>query len=440
MTAKQKIAVARRYYIRNYLWYDGFLFLVSLALLVLLLTLKIEHAGFGHWFLFSYTVLLTVFQLFRLRAAVTSSQVLSFIEYGSEGSSNFEPMVSIVVPCKNEEKEISHTLRQCFAAEYPKEKLEVIVINDGSTDGTLREIRGIEREHPELIVINWQENRGKREGMAAGFRIAKGDIVVQLDSDSYIEPSKFRHLIRPFRNSMIAAVCAHADVANAGENFITKMQAGYYFVAFRILKAAESSLCSVFCCSGCSSAYRKEVILPILDAWLNEKFMGVRVRHGDDRSLTGWVLRQGYRTVYTHKAQAYTIVPATIRQLVKQQVRWKKSWISNAYFTFQYIFKTDPFVGLFYFTPLVLISFLTPIVALANVYIVSAMHRSLPLEYLLGGFIVTLLYMLYAIRYARGKKKYIGYFMAWQFLTVSIFSYLIFYSLLTFRNQRWGTR
>lgn len=168
--------------------------------------------------------------------------------------------------------------------------------------------------------------------------------------------------------------------------------------------------------------------------------MGVQVKHGDDRSLTGWVLKLGYKTIYSHKVQAYTIAPSTVKQLMKQQVRWKKSWVSNAFFTFKYIFKTDPLVGIFYFTPLIFISFLTPIIAFYNLYYLSFFNDTLPFKYLLGGCIITILYMLYAWRYAKNKKRYIQYFFIWQLLTLTVFSYVLYYSFFRFRDQRWGTR
>ena len=420
---------------------DFGLVVITLVLLIGLFVFKANHLGLGWSLLFFYTVLITVFQLFRLLAAIIFPPLLARTSYANKDAiEHYWPMVTIVVPCKNEEAAIAHTLTMCFHAHYPKDKLEVIVINDGSTDNTAAEIAKVKATFPDLVVIDWEKNKGKREGMAAGFRIAKGEIVVQLDSDSYIEPSTFRNMILPFAHPEIAAVCGHADVANAKENFITKMQAGYYFVAFRILKAAESVFASVFCCSGCSSAYRKDVVLPIMDKWLNERFMGVQVKHGDDRSLTGWVLKQGYKTIYTHRVQAYTIAPSTVKQLFKQQVRWKKSWVSNAYFTFGYIFKTDPFVGIFYFTPLILISFLTPFVAFYNIYFLSIEKVRLPVMYLLGGIIITLLYVLYAWRYTKGKNRYIQYFIVWQFLTVTVFSYILYYSFAKFRDQGWGTR
>ncbi|HLP86307.1 MAG TPA: glycosyltransferase [Candidatus Paceibacterota bacterium] len=423
------------------LWLDVLLLLVTIALLGILFIIKATRIGFGYNLFFFYTILITVFQLFRLFAAVIFSPFISSTSYSNkEAISNYWPFVSIVIPCKNEEAVIANTLEKSFAANYPKDKLEVIIINDGSTDNTLKEIGKVKKEHPELVVISWKNNKGKREGMAAGFRVAKGEIIVQLDSDSYIDPVSFRELILPFHNKEVAAVCGHTDVANGDQNIITKMQSGYYFIAFRILKAAESVFTSVFCCSGCSSAYRKEVVMPVLDRWINERFMGVQVKHGDDRSLTGWVLKLGYKTIYTHRAQAYTVAPSTMKQFVKQQIRWKKSWISNAYFTFSYIFKTDPLVGLFYFTPLIFISLLTPFVAFYNIYLLSILEGSLPLYYLLGGLVITLLYMLYAWRYAQGANRHIAYFFLWQILTVVFMSYIIYYSLFNFRDQRWGTR
>ncbi len=415
------------------------LLVASVLLLIILIVFKSTRAGFGHWFLFSYTVLVTVFQLFRLSASLIFPKFLSQIVYPVKAE-NYEPMVTIVVPCKNEEAAIKHTLEACFEAEYPKEKLEVIVINDGSTDGTIHQIGLVKKNHPELIVIDWKENRGKREGMAAGFRQARGEIVVQLDSDSYIEPKTFKELIQPFANPAIGAVCAHGDVANADKNIITKMQSGYYYVSFRLLKAAESIFFSVLCCSGCSSAYRKDIVLPVLDSWLKESFLGVTVKHGDDRSLTGWVLKRGFRTVYTDRARAYTIAPENIRQLMKQQVRWKKSWVSNAYFTFKYIFKTDPLFGALYYVPLILISFVTPLVALLNLYLLPTISGESPVIYLLGGIITSLLFVMCALYYARGERRYIGYFLLWQILSAAVLSFILYYSFARFRDQRWGTR
>lgn len=419
------------------------LIVATLVMIIILFYIKGENISTINKFVLSYTVLITAFQFFRLIAAMFNGLSLKYLikEAKSNETECYYPKVTIVVPCMNEEEAIENTLTKCFQADYPLDKLEVITINDGSTDDTLNKMRNVQKKYPGLIIINFIKNKGKREGMAAGFRKAKGEIIVQLDSDSYIEPNSFYQLILPFINHKVAAVCAHADVDNSDKNLITKMQSGYYYVAFKVLKAAESAFGSVFCCSGCSSAYRKSYVMPILDEWLKEKFMGVIVKHGDDRSLTGWMLKKGHKAVYTDKVHAYTIAPDTIRQLFKQQIRWKKSWVSNGYFTFGYIFKTDFMVAVFYYTPLIFISLLTPLVAFWNVYILFFLNLSFPLFYILGGVVIGIIYVLISILLAgKGNSKYVLYFIPWQLLSAFVFSYIIYYSFFTFRDQRWGTR
>jgi hyaluronan synthase len=351
----------------------------------------------------------------------------------------YEPNITVVIPCKNEEGAIAHTIQKTFEADYPAYKLEVIVINDGSTDNTLDEIIRMKESFPALTVVDWKENKGKRQGMAEGFRRARGEIVIQLDSDSYIEPGDIRALIAPFQNPDVAAVCAHAEPSNADVNLLTKMQAAYYFMSFRILKAAESTYHTVFCCSGCSSAYRRNAVMPIMEEWLNERFLGLPATWGDDRALTSWVLKQGYKAVYTDEAKAYTIVPEKFRQFTKQQIRWKKSFLVNSVFLSKFIFKRDAFVGFFYFVPLTVVTFLTPIMAFWSLWWSPIVHQSIPLHYLIGlGMICSLMAVYYQL--LAPKNNHWPYLFLWYGLSAGMLSFLLFYALATIQNRAWGTR
>src|SRR4030042_2154342 len=260
--------------------------------------------------LFLYTIFVTTFQLSRLIAAMFyenayRARVLSENTYNGVASAgrknsfkkelNYEPVVTFIIPCKNEEKVIAETIANCFQVSYPKEKIEVIAINDGSTDRSGEIMKSMAGKYENFTVIDWAENRGKKHAMAEGFRRARGEIVIQLDSDSFIDPASFKKIVEPFRNPEIGAVSAHTDPKNADRNFLTKMQAAYYFMSFRILKAAESTFLTVFCCSGGASAYSKRVWLPIIDEWLAETFLGLPVTWGDDRALTSRILKQGYK-------------------------------------------------------------------------------------------------------------------------------------------------
>lgn len=351
----------------------------------------------------------------------------------------YEPFVTFVIPCKNEEKSIAKTIEKSFLANYPKDKIEVIVINDGSTDGTIDVLNELKKRFKKLIIVDWKVNKGKRYGMAEGFRMANGEIIVQLDSDSYIDPKTFRNLIKPFQNSEIGAICAHSDPENADENFLTKIQAAYYFISFRILKAAESTFLSVFCCSGCSSAYKKSVVLPILDEWLNEKFLGLPVTWGDDRALTNWVLKMNYKTIYTDEVQAYTICPNNLKTFLKQQVRWKKGWFVNSLFASRFIYKKQPFVSLTYFFPLIFVTLATPFMA-TRALVYNPIFRDIsPFFYIIGVFLVACAIVLYYRSVAR-DNKYWPYVFIWSAINMIVLSFILFYALATIQNRKWGTR
>lgn len=386
-----------------------------------------------------YTILVTTFQLSRVVGAILYERIAARAVPAADVAVPYEPSVTFVIPCKNEGAAIERTITKCYEAHYPKERIEVIVVNDGSTDDTGDVLRRMQARYPDLIVVDWAVNRGKRHGMAEGFKRARGEIIVQLDSDSYIEPSTFREIIEPFRDPSIGAVCAHADPENADQNFLTKMQAAYYFLSFRILKAAESAFFTVFCCSGCSSAYRRSVVLPIIDTWLEERFLGLPVTWGDDRALTNWVLRRGYHTIYTDRAQAYTICPDNLRQLLKQQVRWKKGWFVNSVFASRFIIRREPFIAFTYFFPLIAITLITPFMATKALVYNPIVHGTVPLFYVGGVLLIATILTTY-YRYVARDNRYWPYMFAWSALNLIVLSFVLFYALATIQNRRWGTR
>jgi hyaluronan synthase len=428
--------------IENFLYRSTLLFLALVTFLVILyLKSRSSIALVGDPLLFVYTVGITMFQLSRLMSAILYRRINRpyLAAAGHPSAEAYEPPVSFVIPCKNEEGAIGRTVAKCFEAHYPREKLEVIVINDGSTDGTIDVLQELQKRYDRLVVVDWKENRGKRHGMAEGIRRAKGEIIIQLDSDSYISPDTFRNLVRPFRHPEVGAICAHADPANAEQNWLTRMQAAYYFISFRVLKAAESTFMTVFCCSGCSSAYRREVILPVLDQWLAEKFLGLPVTWGEDRALTNWVLRKNYRTIYSEEVHAHTICPDTFTKFLKQQIRWKKGWLVNSLFATRFILRREPFVALTYFFPLFVISLITPLIAVKSLILGPIVRGTLPLYYISGVFLMSFIMTLY-YRWISRENRYWPFVFVWSAINMVFLSFVLFYSIATIQNRKWGTR
>src|SRR5262249_23716118 len=143
-------------------------------------------------------------------AYILSRFVLSYLHRPVPLATDYEPTISFVVPAKNEEDNIYETLARFARVEYPSHKVEVIAINDGSTDGTgpemLRAAGDIAPHVARVEVVEWAENRGKRHGMHEGVKRAKGEIVIFIDSDSFIEPGAVRHLVKYFTEPAIGAV------------------------------------------------------------------------------------------------------------------------------------------------------------------------------------------------------------------------------------------
>src|SRR4051794_41074337 len=296
---------------------------------------------------------------------LVSRFVLS-LPYRAPADAGLEPRVAIVMPAFNEEAAIARSLRSLLAADYPVDKLEIVAIDDGSTDATLAELRAVEAEAGGRVrVIAFPENQGKRAAMAAGIRATDAEIVAFVDSDSVLEPDALRRLVQGFADPRVGAVCGHADVFNVGATWLTKMQAVRYYVAFRVCKAAESIFGAVTCCSGCFSAYRRTAILPRLAWWENQHFLGRPSTFGDDRSLTNCVLRD-WRVVYHADAVAHTIVPDTFQQFMKQQTRWKRSWTRESLLVARFIWRKHPLAALAVYVGIVL-PLLAPVTAVRAV-------------------------------------------------------------------------
>ncbi len=413
------------------------LFVLFLILVILLKIVAFNGLSIIH----VYTIGITVFMLSRVLGSFFYRNYKSrFNNNEKKEIKGYFPSVSFVIPCKNEEKAIYKTIASCVNSKYPKNKIEIIAINDGSTDNTLKEMQRAKRDFPEvkIKIADFKVNKGKREGMNYGFRNSTGEILIQVDSDSQPSPDALKEIVIPFLDKNVGATVGHTDPENKDENLMTKLQTAYYFMSFRTLKATESIFDMVFCCSGCFSAYRKEYVMPILDEWLNEKFLGKSIIFGDDRALTNWIIKQGHKTVYVAEAKAVTVVPNTLKQFLKQQTRWKKGWLINSMKIAPEVIKKDKFVAFTYFIPLIFLTILTPIIAFKALVINPLFLGISPLFYIIGIMLVsTMLYMQYNI-YSR--ERYGKYMLLWSLLNMTILSYILIYAIYDLRNMRWGTR
>lgn len=249
------------------------------------------------------------------------------------------PRLTVVIPAYNEGQMVEMALNSVVWADYPREKLEIICVDDGSTDDTWDYIDQVRTRFPHLIrTIRFQENRGKKQALYAGFRAARGEVLVTVDSDSVIEPEALRHLVAPLQEDpAIGAVAGNVRVYNRHQSFMGKMQ-GVRFVNLDFLRASQSLYKTVICTPGSLSAYRRAALLPVLKAWLEQTFLGAPCHHSEDRALTNFILKQGFYTYYQRTALVYTLVPETYRGVCRMYLRWERGNVRESCVMLGYLF------------------------------------------------------------------------------------------------------
>lgn len=238
------------------------------------------------------------------------------------------PALTVIIPAYNEGAMVAKSIQSVISARYPRERLEILVVDDGSTDDTWAHIERVAGLYPETVTkIRFRENRGKRAALAEGIRRGRGEVVVTIDSDSVIDEGTLLSIAGPFRNPGIGAVAGKVLVYNRQEGLIPRMLHVRFVLSFDFLRSVQSTYGTVYCCPGALSAYRVSVLREVLPDWEAQKFLGVRCTYGEDRALTNDILKHGYDSVYQSTAVVHTVVPASYAKLCKMYLRWDRSYI-----------------------------------------------------------------------------------------------------------------
>ncbi|MDR2707475.1 MAG: glycosyltransferase family 2 protein [Nitrososphaerota archaeon] len=408
---------------------------LTVVLLSLLYLSRVHLFGWhwAYWVLVIYGVVVTPYLIFRL--------VVTYL-YTSTPYQNYHPSVSVVVPVYNEEEGISSTIDSIFNSDYPRDKLELIVIDDKSTDDTLEVINKKRLEY-DFKVVTLDENGGKRHAMAAGFKQCTGEILVCIDSDTVIKSDAITMVVQPFTDNVVYCVCGNAVAANSSEsdNTLARLQKAWYADSFRLRKGVESLFGMVICCSGVLAAYRRDKVEKIVDEWVNEKFLGRHFESGDDRQLTNRMLRMGGKSVFQSTALAYTVVPHVTKTFLIQQIRWGRSGFRGMLFASKFFYKKNPIqFTLFYLT--MFMTFFSPISFLVNTIglVLLGQYDSM-IVYFFGIFLISALTALSTkllVNYFTLKD--IVYRLAFSLVAI-VLSFVYLYAWITlWKGNVWGTR
>ncbi|HEX8740546.1 MAG TPA: glycosyltransferase family 2 protein [Casimicrobiaceae bacterium] len=238
------------------------------------------------------------------------------------------PTMTVVIPAYNEGPTVERAIDSIAGARYPADRLQIVVVDDGSTDDTWEYIvRGSARHAGRVTTLRLAQNRGKREALAAGFRIARGAILVTVDSDSVIEHDALLAMAGPFRDPRIGAVAGKVAAWNRDRGVISRMLHVRFILSFDVQRSVQSTCRTVYCCPGALAAYRASVVKKVLEPWLAQRFLGARCTFGEDRALTNDIMACGFDTVYQSNAVVQTLVPTTYAGLCRMYLRWDRSHV-----------------------------------------------------------------------------------------------------------------
>lgn len=416
---------------------SSFLLLFITLFIILMRAESIIYFKFNKW-IYLYSIIAAVFLLSRYLFGMLYKPMLIDVDY--------TPGVTIIIPCFNEEVWIERTILSCINQDYPIDKLEVIVVDDCSNDKSVEKIKEtIERLSSEaerfetkhrLKYFVQENNLGKRDALCRGVKEAKHDLVVFVDSDSFLDPFAIRNLVQPFKDPKMGGVSGRTDVANTYTNVLTKMQSVRYYIAFRIMKAAEAYFDAVTCLSGPLACYKKQIILDNMDAWLNQRFLGQKATFGDDRAMTNFVLK-GHRTSYQDTAICSTIVPNKYKIFLKQQMRWKRSWLRESIIAGKFMWKKEPFMAVFFYMGVV-VPIVAPIVVTYNLIYVPIIHKIFPTTFLVGILMMALM-MSFAQMFLRKSTTWV-FGMVFCIYYEAVLLWQMPIAWVTFWKSTWGTR
>lgn len=214
---------------------------------------------------------------------------------------------TVIVPAYNESAGIEAAVRSILASTHP---VEVIVVDDGSTDGTADIVEALGL--PGVTVIR-KENGGKPSALNAGIQAASHDLVVMVDGDTVFEPGTVRALIQPFADPRVGAISGNTKVANRG-GILGAWQHIEYVVGFNLDRRLFDVAECMPTVPGAIGAFRIEALRNV--GGVSDDTLA------EDTDLTMALCRDGWRVVYQEDARAWTEAPATLGALWRQRYRW----------------------------------------------------------------------------------------------------------------------
>ena len=234
------------------------------------------------------------------------------------------PNVAIIVPCWNEETTVAGTIESLLALDYPKEKLSLILVDDGSTDHTYAAMNRF-ADNPQITILK-KKNGGKHTAVNLGIAHAKdAELIGCLDADSFVDPQALREMITCFDEKEVMAATASMSV-HQPKTILQRVQYIEYLLGIA-MRHIFSVTNSIYVTPGPFSFYRPQVFSELGS-----------FSHGhltEDMEMALRMQRAGYRIENAVRARVYTKAPPTLQKLFKQRVRWMTGFLRNVLYDYR---------------------------------------------------------------------------------------------------------
>ncbi|WP_329314563.1 glycosyltransferase family 2 protein [Streptomyces sp. NBC_01262] len=280
---------------------------------------------------------------------------------------SYEATTSVIIPVVDEPEDL---FREVVGRIIEQRPTEIIVVING------RRNEALERICDDLRVgWHWTAIPGKRNALKVGLESSTGEIAVLVDSDTIWTENTLSELLKPFRDSDVGGVTTRQRILQPSRTVLTRWADWLESVRCQYSMPAMSVLGTVGCLPGRTIAFRSHILFDCMDAFLSEKFLGVFLEVSDDRTLTNYTLKAGYRTVYQSTSLVYTDAPLELRKLAKQQFRWARGSQYNTLRMMPWMLRHAKMLALFYAADVAV-----PFVLLGTFasWVVAAFHRGRP--------------------------------------------------------------
>lgn len=227
------------------------------------------------------------------------------------------PMVSVLIPARNEGEHIEETVTAILESEYPN--LEIILIDDASTDNTPEIVDGLSEKYECIKVLHLEQNMGKANGLNNAFLMSKGEVIVSIDADCLLEKPALYWLAWHFITfPRVGAVTGNPHVRNR-TSLLAQLQTAEYTSVIGLVKRTQRILGKILTISGVIGAFRREALVDV-GFWSFDMFT-------EDIDIT-WKLEKRFWDVrYEANAVGWILVPETVGGLWKQRLRWAQGGI-----------------------------------------------------------------------------------------------------------------